>query len=205
VQPRITAGPGGGANVRIIFQLLEPTLVLEGNIAECGVFQGSTLIPIGLFVQQRARSKTVLGFDSFEGLNESVEYDLELGGEHDSRKKVTGFSNTSYEDLVEKLRQFRVDSTVTVVKGYFQHTLRRYAKDRFCFVHLDCVIYESYKQCLEFFYPRLVQNGVILFDEYNDAPWPGCTRAVDEFLRYKPEKPLEVTSDNQIKYYLRKQ
>jgi O-methyltransferase len=71
-------------------------------------------------------------------------------------------------------------------------------------VHLDCVIYESYMQCLKFFYPRLVRGGVIVVDEYNDPPWPGCTQAVDEFLANKPEKLKELTSDNQIKYYLRK-
>ena len=204
VRWKVPAGPGGGANVRIIFRLLEPALSLEGNIAECGVFQGSTLIPIGLFVRQRISSKVVLGFDSFEGLDETVKLDLELGGGHDHRKTIGGFSNTSYEGLVERVRRFGLESTVSVVRGYFQDTLIRYANHRFCFVHLDCVIYESYKQCLEFFYPRLVKGGVILLDEYNDPPWPGCTRAVDEFISDRPEKLVEIASDNQIKYYLRK-
>jgi O-methyltransferase len=81
----------------------------------------------------------------------------------------------------------------------------RHAGEQFCFVHLDCVIYESYKSCIEFFYPRLASGGVILFDEYNDPPWPGCARAVNEYLADKPEKLVEITSDNQTKYYLRKQ
>ncbi len=205
VRCKATAGFGGGANIQIIFQLLEPALALEGNIAECGVFQGSTLIPIGLFVRQRMNSKTVLGFDSFTGLDETVKFDQKLGGKHDCRKIKGGFSNTSYEDLFERVRQFGLGSTVRIVRGYFQDTLIRYANHRFCFVHLDCVIYESYKQCLEFFYPRLVKGGVILLDEYKDPFWPGCTRAVDEFVADKPEKLVEIRSDNQTKYYLRKQ
>jgi hypothetical protein len=205
VRKKATAGAGGGANVLIIFRLLEPALSLEGHIAECGVFQGSTLISMGLFVRQRMSSKMVLGFDSFEGLDQTVKFDLELGGDHDHRKTIGGFSDTSYQDLVKRIRQFDLTSTVSITKGYFQDTLPRCVNDQFCFVHLDCVIYESYKQCLDFFYRRLVKGGVILFDEYNDPPWPGCTRAVDEFIAGKPEELAEIESDNQIKYYLRKQ
>ena len=77
--------------------------------------------------------------------------------------------------------------------------------EKFCFASLDCDIYESYKECLEFFYPRLVPGGVVLFDEYNDPPWPGCNKAVDEFLADKPEQLEEIESDNFIKYFFRKQ
>jgi hypothetical protein len=204
VRPNVRESSRGGANVRIVFRLMEPALALEGDVAECGVFQGSTLIPIGLFVRQRRSPKAVLGFDSFEGLDETVKIDIGLVGEDDPLKRMGGFSNTSYEALVETIRRFDLASTVSAVRGYFQDTLVRYADRRFCFVHLDCVLYESYKRCLEFFYPRVVKGGIILLDEYNDPPWPGCTRAVNEFVADKPEKLVEIASDKQIKYYLRK-
>ncbi len=63
-------------------------------------------------------------------------------------------------------------------------------------------LYSSYKQCMEFFYPRMVNGGVILLDEYNDPPWPGCNQALDEFLADKPEKLQEAVSENYIKYYM---
>jgi len=204
VLPNVREEARGGANVRIVFRLLESALSLEGDVAECGVYQGSTLIPIGLFVRQRRSPKRVLGFDSFAGLDEAVKVDIGLVGADDPEKKPGGFSHTSYETLVETIRQFDLESTVTPVRGYFQDTLVRYSDRRFCFAHLDCVIYESYRRCLEFFYPRLGKGGVILLDEYNDPPWPGCTQAVDEFMADKPEKLTEIVSDNQIKYYFRK-
>jgi len=71
-------------------------------------------------------------------------------------------------------------------------------------VHLDCDLYESYRTCLEFFYPRLSMGAVVLFDEYNDPTWPGCNKAVDEFLADKKERCLEIESDNQLKYFIRK-
>jgi len=136
--------------------------------------------------------------------NETVSRDVGLGGGDDDRKRVGGFSNTSFEAVNQRVREFGLSETVTLVPGYFQDTLAGYADWSFCFVHLDCVIYESYRTCLEFFYPRLVAGGVILIDEYNDPPWPGCTLAVDEFLKDKREQLTEVTSDNHTRYYLRK-
>jgi hypothetical protein len=203
-EPCAIETPAGGSNARVIFRLLEPAIALDGDIAECGVFEGSMLLPIGLFVRQRGLAKQVLGFDSFEGLNETVSIDLTLGGEEDHRKRVGGFSNTSYDALLQKIRQFGLEGTVNLVRGYFSDTLSLQAERRFCFVHLDCVLYDSYRQCLEFFYPRVSPGGIVLLDEYNDPPWPGCTRAVDEFLADKPEKIEQTLSDHQIKYYFRK-
>jgi acyl-CoA synthetase (AMP-forming)/AMP-acid ligase II len=204
VTPRVSPGTSGGANSRIILRLLESVLPLDGDVAECGVWKAATLIPVGLFLRQRGISKTAYGFDSFEGLDESVEIDIEMGGAREHRKKIGGFSDTSYEELVAKVNRYGLSHSVKLVRGYFNETLGPYADRSFCFVHLDCVIYESYRQCLDFFYPRLVRGGIILIDEYHDPPWPGCTAAVDEFLA-KTREPVEtVTSDNQIKFYIRK-
>jgi O-methyltransferase len=204
VRPNPHESTAGSSNIRIIFHLLEPTLSLPGDVAECGVWKGSALIPTGLFMRRRAPTKRLLGFDSFEGLNHTVFRDVALGGGDDSRKRVGGFSNTSYEEVDRRVRQFGLRGTVTLVHGYFQDTLHRYVDSRFCFVHLDCVIYESYRQCLEFFYPRMVTGGILLIDEYKDPHWPGCAQAVDEFIADKPERITEIKSDNFIKYYLSK-
>jgi hypothetical protein len=204
VEPNPERSTAGSANIRIIFQLLESTLAVPGNVAECGVWQGSTLLPTGLFLRRRAPTKRLIGFDSFQGLNETVSRDVVLGGDVDERKRVGGFSNTSYEAVNRRVAEFGLSDTTTLVPGYFQDTLAAYADWSFSFVHLDCVIYESYRTCLEFFYPRLVAGGVILLDEYMDPPWPGCTLAVDEFLKDKREQLTEVTSDNHTRYYLLK-
>lgn len=58
---------------------------------------------------------------------------------------------------------------------------------------------------MEFFYPRINKGAVILLDEYNDPPWPGCNKAVDEFLADKAETLQKIEMDNYQKWYLRKQ
>ena len=53
----------GGSNVNIIFKLLKQTFQLEGDVVECGVFQGHTLIPIGLFLKENGFNKKVYGME----------------------------------------------------------------------------------------------------------------------------------------------
>ena len=94
-----------------------------------------------------------------------------------------------------------------LVKGYFENSLPDFAllheppRLQFSFVHLDVNLYESYKQCIKFFYPRVVASGIVLLDEYNDPPWPGCNKAVDELLAGRPEKLEMIERDNYQKWY----
>lgn len=94
-----------------------------------------------------------------------------------------------------------LESCISIHKGFFKDSLVKVEDQMFSFVHLDCDIYESYKQCLEFFYDRLSPGAIVLFDEYCDPPWPGCNQAIDEFMADKVEKIEKVSSDNYIKYY----
>ncbi len=66
---------------------------------------------------------------------------------------------------------------------------------------MDVNLYDSYRECLHFFYPRMELGGIILFDEYNDPPWPACNKAVDEFLAGKPEALRMICRDNYQKWY----
>jgi len=198
------SSPAGYANINIILHLIGRVASVPGDLAECGVFRGSTLVPTAIFVQQQRNNKRIFGFDSFQGFDDSVAKDVALGGSKDDQRKVGGFADTSRELVSEKLRMFAVEQNVTLVPGYFRDSLAAAAASRFSFVHLDCDTYDSYKECLAFFYPRLNRGGIVLFDEYNDPAWPGCNLAIDEFLADKPEKPQTIERDNFQKSYIEK-
>ena len=204
IRPRKTPEPRGAANLNIIFELLKRTADIEGDLAECGVFRGESLIPTAVYLKQTGKKKILFGLDSFEGFDETVHQDIRLGGERDSEKRVKGFNQTSLEYVQNKLKTFEAESQVRLIRGFFHETLSSIQDRRFSFVHLDCDIYESYKVCLDFFYERLTRGGIILLDEYNDPHWPGCNKAVDEFISRKKERVFEIERDNFIKYYLAK-
>ena len=51
-------------------------------------------------------------------------------------------------------------------------------------------LYESITDCLEFFYPRLVPGGVLVFDDYGFVACPRAKAAVEDFFRDRPEVPI---------------
>lgn len=202
---REEAAPLGAANINIIFDLLEEAVQSKGDLCECGVFRGSTLIPTGLFLDQNGIDKQLFGCDSFEGFGDAISVDVELGGPECEARRVNGMSNTSMRYVADRVHFFDLESTVSLIPGYFENTLHQLKDRTFCYVHLDCDMYDSYKTCMEFFYPRLSPGGVILFDEYDDPYWPGCNKAVDEFLDGKPEQPIRIERDNFVKSFIRKE
>lgn len=205
-KPNSTPLPIGGSNINIIFTLLEKTLLISGDWAECGVYFGGTVIATGLWSKARGVDVKIWGFDSFEGLPETSELDKKVLTEDASTwgHQKGGYRGHSYDRLSKKIHRLKLDTIIQLVPGYFENSLMKAKDNRFSFVHLDCDLYTSYKTCLEFFYPRMNSGGIILFDEYNDPPWPGCNKAIDEFMLNKPEKLHSITMNNQIKYYIRK-
>jgi len=205
VEAQSEPAPTGGANINIIFRMIDRTRSLNGDLADCGVFRGASLVAIAIYLREQNIVKTVYGFDSFHGFDDAVKYDIELRGAPAGRKFVGGFSDTSLGLVLQKAKRFGLEN-IRLAPGYFRDSFARQPRDlRFCFVHLDVNLYSSYKECMQFFYPRVVAGGIILLDEYNDPSWPGCNKAMDEFLADKPERLEAIVSDNYQKYYLIKQ
>jgi hypothetical protein len=204
VTPHPVPQPIGAANINNLTSLLERTRNVEGEIAECGVYRGATLIPLAIYATQQGIRKTLHGFDSFEGFADSIVGDLQLGGADIDCKHPGGMNETSYELVIGKVRLFNLRN-VQLHKGFFEHTLQQCSTLSFSFVHLDCDAYDAYLDCIKFFYPRLSRGGAMLFDEYNDPPWPGCNKAVDEYLASRPERCQIIANDNYEKYYIVKQ
>jgi hypothetical protein len=202
--PKTAPSPAGGANINIILTLIERTRDVPGDVAECGVFKGGTLVTIALYVRENRFAKRVFGLDSFQGFDKSVEKDIALGGAMDAKKRVGGFAETSLTHVRRKLARFGLLDDVVLFPGYFARTLRSLPDTKFSFVHLDCDTHDSYCQTLAYFYDRMSPGGIILLDEYDDPPWPGCNLAVDKFLADKPEKLIGITMDNYQKFFIQR-
>ena len=184
VQPNQIASPSGGANVNVIMDLLKCTDGVPGNVAECGIFRGATLLSIGLYLKQRSLGKKVFGFDSFEGFDDDITTDLALVSASDSEKRKGGFSNTSLDLVQRRIRALDPEKTVELVPEFFKKTLGQEKCEQYAFVHLDCDIYESYRAGLQYFYPRLERGGIILFYGITIVG-PGVIRPWTSFYRIR--------------------
>jgi len=164
-----------------LYQLICSSSQLEGDIAEVGVYRGGTAAILGYFADHWG--KTLHLFDTFAGMPET-------DATKDWHKKGD-FSDTSLPQVKANLSAVR---NVCFYPGFFPATAGPVQGSRFCFVHVDVDIYQSVKDCCEFFYPRLQASGAMLFDDYGKFTCPGALKAVDEFLADKPEKRFYIPS-----------
>jgi hypothetical protein len=71
---------------------------------------------------------------------------------------------------------------VKYYRGIFPKTAKPVKDCKFCFVHLDADLFNATYHGIEFFYPRLVDDGIILVHNYDD--FEGVRKAVDHFFYY---------------------
>lgn len=92
---------------------------------------------------------------------------------------------------IEEVKQFLVDlPDIVFLPGLFSDTLLQLVESKFCFVHVDADLYTSVRECCEFFWPRMVNGGVVVFDDYGFPNCPGAKKAIDEYFARIAEKPV---------------
>lgn len=187
-------------------ELFRLTVDVPGDIAELGVFRGLGLMTWANLLEAYSigdRTKVVHGFDNWEGFTEFSSQD---GSENQHANKSLGGFNPSifFEELNEAISIFDQDrfipwkKRVNLVKGQIEQSVPLFLEEnpgvRFSLVHFDCDLYEPTKVALEHLWSRVSRGGVLLFDEYAIADWPGETKAVDEFLADKDNLQLKTFS-----------
>jgi O-methyltransferase len=166
-------------------QIIEYVLALKlnGDVAECGCWKGHSSFIISTLLSKNNFQNQFHIFDSFEGgLSEKTEKDQNdqygLSGEETIKEKEMFFSLE--ENVGKVLEKF---DFIKLYKGWIPDRFEEVKGQKFSFVHIDVDLYDPTLDSLEFFYPRLVEKGSIVVDDYGFMQFPGCKRAVDEFLK----------------------
>lgn len=147
---------------------------LPGAYAEVGVYQGAT----ARLICEAKGDKPLLLFDTFEGLPPD--------GEHDPGVHRDGMFACSLESVSGYLKGYE---GVSYHRGVFPESTEGVAEQQYAFVHFDVDLYEGTRACLEYFYPRMVDGGIMLSHDYGMLA--GVAKAFDEFLEDKPETVFE--------------
>jgi O-methyltransferase len=166
----------------MLYQFLEQIGNLEGDVAEVGVHKGRSAKVIALTSEKFG--KNVYLFDTFTGMPE-----VDLDKDNFYRKGA--FSDTSLAEVQEFLSGCE---NVTIYPGFFPDTAKPITEKAFSFVHVDVDIYRSVIDCCQFFYPRLVSKGMIIFDDPGFEDCKGAKIAVDEFFAEKEEFPIHLAT-----------
>jgi predicted O-methyltransferase YrrM len=184
--------------------LLEESLALEGDVIECGVYRGGSTRLMGRRMRDMAPGKRLFACDSFEGFPQDRILDADLGPfrfRFKIRRKFRHAMDVPGR-LIAFFDTYRVNGHV--VKGFFSETLPRMRRRKYCFMFIDCDIYESHLDCLNVLYDQLVPGGIVVFDDYAEPKWPGASRAVDEFFADQPVKPEQLMLGHKSVWFVRK-
>jgi hypothetical protein len=155
-------------------QLAKLAIRIEGDTAECGVYEGASSYLICKRIQ--GSSKRHFLFDSFAGLSAPNAIDGKHWRENDLAIP---------EDVVRRnLREF---DFVEFLPGWIPTRFQEVAERRFSFVHIDVDLHDPTLQSVEFFYERMNPGGILICDDYGFSTCPGAKQAMDEFFAKRPE------------------
>lgn len=166
--------------------------LLNYNIAECGTFKGLSAYQISTILKSKSFDKKFRIFDSFEGLSEFKEKDIDNNNKDiDFKSRQKEFS-CSLDIVKERLKGFNF---ISYHKGWIPERFKDVEEDeKFGLVHIDVDLYQPIYDSLEFFYPKVVAGGIIVLDDYGYLGFPGAKKAVDDFMSDKNDLLLSFPS-----------
>jgi len=172
------------------YELFKMALDLPGAIVECGVFKGASLVRFAGFRDMfgQAYSNKIIGFDIFGEFPETAfEDDIKYREKFIS---AAGNSSISVEQLKSILVAKGIEKNTELVAGDICKTIPEYVKNnphlKISLLNLDVDIYEPAVAILEHLYPRIVNGGILVLDDY--GTFPGETKAVDDYFKGKNVK-----------------
>jgi len=166
---------------------------IAGDIVECGVWRGGSMMLVALALMARGdTTRDLYLFDTFEGMSDPSEHDRALSGE----SAQTQLERTSRDHALWAVAsledvQANIASTgypgerIHFVKGKVEDTIPGTIAERIALLRLDTDWYESTYHELVHLYPRLSVGGVLIIDDYGH--WQGARQAVDEYFAHSAE------------------
>ena len=135
---------------------------VPGAYAELGVYRGGST----KLIAEAKGDKPLHIFDTFAGLPPT------------SPEDGTFFRQGMFAASLESVQRYLADyPNLHFHPGWFPETAGAVENETFAFVFLDADLYQSTKDGIDFFYPRLNPGGVLMTHDYQ---FPGVHRAFEE-------------------------
>ena len=145
---------------------------IKGSILEVGVWKGGT----GYLLAENINPNDSLFLcDTFRGVVKTSEKDnYYRGGEHDDVDFKT----------VQELFNGHQQKNIQILKGIFPDETAKLinSNELFKLCHIDVDAYESAKDIFEWVWPKTIQHGYVIFDDYGFASCEGITKLVNDLV-----------------------
>jgi Macrocin-O-methyltransferase (TylF) len=168
---------------------------VAGDLIETGVWRGGAVMLMKAILKANGvTDRTVWIADSFAGLPKP---DSKSDGADYSQNKFLAVSRNRVE---ANFRRFGLmDDRVRFLEGWFCDTLPGAPIDKLAVLRLDGDLYSSTMDALVSLYPKVNKGGFVIVDDY--FGWPGCNRAIHEYLLSRGESPAIQAIDEDAAYW----
>jgi len=145
------------------------TMDSNAVFAEFGSYKGGS----GEIIAKACPNRSLFLIDSYQGLPDlQDERDFHHTGE---------FSDVDYIGTVGYFKMLY--QNVRILKGFSPSVFEFFDdKTKFTFLHIDVDVYRSGKDAIDFFWPKLLPGGYMLWDDYGFSSCRGLKAIVDEFV-----------------------
>lgn len=165
---------------------------IPGDFVECGVWKGGSSMLIALTLMKfGVNDRKIWMYDTFEGMSEPGEEDKDpIGGNaHDIWLKLknedkSGWCVSSLEEVKNNLLSTNYpNSLLHYIVGMVENTIQvNLPSENVSLLRLDTDWYMSTKHEMDYLFPRLVKNGILIIDDYGH--WEGAKKAIDEYVNH---------------------
>ncbi len=158
---------------------------IDGDIVECGVYKGGSLLLILKILKILNLDKKVYGYDTFElGFDKLSDKDTDIKGKKIEKLQFDKNFFPTKNQVIDTLLKFNIDESLmpNLIEGKTQDSLclSENVPSQISFLRLDTDIYEPTIDQLNKLYPRLSKGGILHIDDYGHCP--GVKKAVDEYF-----------------------
>lgn len=185
------------AKILFLDEMYRKILKIPGKLMVFGLWWGQDVIVLEnlrAIHEPYNHARKIVGFDTFSG------YPDEEIGENDKKSDVIrggGYSvSKNYYEYLCDLVQYHENENimhnvkkVDLVKGDVMETLPAYFKAHpetiVAMAYFDMALYQPTKVALDYVLQSCVKGSVIVFDELNDADYPGESIALKEVADLK--------------------
>jgi hypothetical protein len=181
-----------------IFELINLTKNIKGDVIELGIHRGNTSLLIKKILDIYKIKKKLYLLDHFKGL---VHY-----GKKDPKdsKKFYKKYKSSRKIINNFLKFFNLKNVFFINQDATKINSNLFKKKKFCLAYFDMDLYEPTFNALKAIDGSIVKGGLIVFDEGHKKLW-GEKEAIDDFLKInKKYKYIIINKNRQPDVYLKK-
>ncbi len=154
---RVQTGLSYRGHLAIAAKVFSMPPSVEGVMVEAGCWKGGTTINLSLIAQAVGRSLIV--YDSFEGLPQPVE------GDHWASAMAVGAYKGELEEVRANVERYGAIEVCEFRKGWFSDTMGDHVEP-IVLAYVDVDFQASFHDCILGLWPHLVDRGYMFIDEY---------------------------------------